>query len=372
MREVLHIRHHFLPLSETFTYKDITNLKSWKGNVFCLQRLNREIFPFPDIYQPDFWESLSYRLFLRSPTLERLLREKEIRLIHCHLGVEGVYLLPYKRRFSLPLVVSFHGFEFFVPFHKKYKNPTFYHYCQNYRRLAKEGDLFLCVSAATRQDLITIGYPSQKVMTLYLGIDLSTLPKKKESLKKEVKIIFVGRLTEKKGILHLLAAYKRLAFRYPNCHLKVIGDGELRGEVIRRIREDNLGERITYCGALPNEQALREMAESDIFVLPSYKTRDGNQEGTPYTILEAQGIGLPVVSTYHSGIPEIVQDGRTAFLVKERDIKGLEEKLSLLIENPSLRREMGEAGKEFVKNFSLEKRIEKLEEIYAQLTYERS
>ncbi|MEO0098958.1 MAG: hypothetical protein ABIK94_05165, partial [candidate division WOR-3 bacterium] len=104
MREVLHIRHHFLPLSETFTYKDITNLKSWKGNVFCLQRLNREIFPFPDIYQPDFWESLSYRLFLRSPTLERLLREKEIKLIHCHLGVEGVYLLPYKRRFSLPLV----------------------------------------------------------------------------------------------------------------------------------------------------------------------------------------------------------------------------------------------------------------------------
>lgn len=372
MKEILHLRHHFLPLSETFTYKDITELKNFKSNVFCLKRLNQEVFPFPEVYQPDFWESLSYRFSFHSQTLSNLIARKRIALIHCHLGVEGVYGLSYKRKFSLPLVVSFHGFEFFVPFHRRYKNPTFFNYCRHYQRLAREGDIFLCVSSATRQDLISLGYPPEKVVTLYLGIDQSLLPKKEEYFGKTTKIIFVGRLTEKKGILTLLSAYKNIAQKYPNVSLTIIGDGELRKKVEKVIRENRFGDRVIWKGAIPNQETLKEIARGDIFILPSYKTKDGNQEGTPYTIFEAQGIGLPVISTYHSGIPEIVNDGETGFLVKERDSKGLEEKLSLLIENPSLRKKMGEAGKEFIKNFSREKRLEKLEEIYSKLINEKN
>lgn len=370
MKEILHLRHHFLPLSETFTYKDITELKNFKSTVFCLKRLNPKVFPFPEIYQPGFWESLSYRLSFHSQTLSDLIVRKGIALIHCHLGVEGIYGLFHKRKFSLPLVVSFHGFEFFVPFHKRYKNPTFFNYCRHYRELAQEGDIFLCVSSATRQDLISLGYPPEKVITLYLGIDLSSLPKKEAYFNKTPKIIFVGRLTEKKGILILLSAYKNILQKYPNVSLTIIGDGELRKKVGKKIRENRLGDRVLWKGAIPNQEVLKEIAGSDIFILPSYKTKDGNQEGTPYTLFEAQGIGLPVISTYHSGIPEIVKDGETGFLVKERDSKGLEEKLSILIENPSLRKEMGEAGREFIKNFSRKKRLEKLEEIYSKLLNE--
>ena len=367
MEEVLHIRHHFLPISETFIYKDITGLKDFKNNLFCLKRLNPHLFPFPNIYQPNLFEGLFYRLSFRSRTLETLLKQKGIKLLHCHLGVEGIYGLYYKKKFALPLVVSFHGFEFFVPFRKRYKNPTFYNYCHHYQELASQGDIFLCVSSATRQDLISLGYPPEKVRTIYLGIDAESLPKKSDYFGKMVNIIFVGRLTEKKGILFLLTAYKRIAEKYPNCHLTIVGDGELRKKVLEKIRKEGLKERITWKGALPHQEALNEMAKADIFVLPSYKTKDGNQEGTPYTILEAQGIGLPVISTYHSGIPEITRDGETAFLVKEKDTKGIEEKLALLLENPNRRKEMGEKGKEFIKKFPFQKRIEEISALYSQL-----
>jgi len=367
LKEILHIRHHFLPLSETFIYKDIINIKNFSINLFCLRRINEKIFPWDNLYQPVFWENFFYRLGRKSATLKRIIKEKAIKLIHCHFGVEGVYGLYYKKEFSLPLVVSFHGFEFFVPFHRKYANPTFYNYCRYYQELIKEGDIFLCVSEATKRDLISLGYPPEKVLTLYLGIDLENLPVKERSSNKAVNIVFVGRLTEKKGILFLIDAFQNIAQKYQEARLIIVGDGELKKKVLKKIKGYRLKEKVIFKGALPNKETLEEMTKADIFILPSYKTADGNQEGTPYTLFEAQGIGLPVISTFHSGIPEIVQDGETGFLVKEKDIKGIEEKLSLLIENPALRREMGEKGREFMKNFSLKKRIEKLEAIYKSL-----
>ncbi len=367
MESVLFLRHHFLPLSETFIYKDLTGIKRFSLHLFCLKRLNQNLFPFSNFYQPNLLEKNYYRLFRRSKTLARIIKEKDIRLIHCQIGVEGVYGLPYKRRFSLPLVVSFHGFEFFVPFSRRYQNPTFFNYCRHYQELAKEGDLFLCVSKKTRADLINLGYPEEKVLTLYLGVELDKLPKKSDYEKEPLEILFLGRLTEKKGILLLIDAFSDIARKWGDVYLKIIGDGELRREVLTRIERYKLRTRVIWRGALPNQIALKEMAEADIFVLPSYKTRDGNQEGTPYTLFEAQGIGLPVISTDHSGIPEVVRDGDTGFLVKEKDREGLAARLGILIKEKKLRREMGEKGREFMKEFSLEKRIKKLEELYSQL-----
>ncbi len=216
--------------------------------------------------------------------------------------------------------------------------------------------------------MISIGYKPERVVTLYLGIELEKIPpKERYAENKEINILFLGRLTEKKGILFLIDAFQNITKRYKNIKLTIIGDGELREKVLNKIANYGLREKINFLGALPNLLALEEMRKADIFILPSYKTADGNQEGTPYTLFEAQAIGLPVISTYHSGIPEIVKDGETGFLVKEKDIKGIEEKLSFLIEDPTLRKEMGERGREFMKNFSLVKRIERLEKIYQRL-----
>ena len=95
------------------------------------------------------------------------------------------------------------------------------------------------------------------------------------------------------------------------------------------------------------------MADSDILLAPSVTSKDGDQEGIPVVLMEAFANGLPVISTYHSGIPELVQDGISGFLVPERDVDALKEKINQLILQSELRSRMGLAGRKYVERHRL-------------------
>ena len=110
------------------------------------------------------------------------------------------------------------------------------------------------------------------------------------------------------------------------------------------------------------------MKDVDILLVPSVTAQDGDQEGTPAVLMEALAQGIPVISTYHSGIPELVQDGISGFLVPERDTNALAEKIIYLLEHQEIWAEMGKAGRKYVEeNFDTNKLNDRLIKIYQQL-----
>ena len=110
------------------------------------------------------------------------------------------------------------------------------------------------------------------------------------------------------------------------------------------------------------------MEESHIFLLPSVTAINGDKEGIPNVLQEAQSMGMPVISTHHAGIPELILDGKSGFLVKERDVYSLSQRLTQLIENPTLWSAFGKTGRKYIeKKFNLQKQVELLEKIYKEL-----
>jgi colanic acid/amylovoran biosynthesis glycosyltransferase len=147
-----------------------------------------------------------------------------------------------------------------------------------------------------------------------------------------------------------------------------VGDGEERSSIKRLISALKLKKQVSLKGLVAHHQLAQLLQEADLFCLPSLTTKDGNQEGIPNAIKEALATGLPVVSTRHGGIPELVTDGREGLLVPEKKVSQLAEKIMYLMENPTLRQELGRNGREKVERyFDSAKQVRRLEEIYSRL-----
>jgi glycosyltransferase involved in cell wall biosynthesis len=159
----------------------------------------------------------------------------------------------------------------------------------------------------------------------------------------------------KKAPLLTLEAFRRARSSCPTLHLDYVGSGELFPAAQQFIRDHALGQCVELHGAEPNEVVQERMRHADIFIQHSVTDpKTGDEEGLPISILEALAHGLPVVSTRHAGIPEIVQEGVMGFLVDEGDSQGMAERLLAerlleLVRDPQLRQRMGLAGWQRVK-----------------------
>lgn len=277
---------------------------------------------------------------LRSKIESRAFREqKEFDLIHAHFGPSGVRAIRQRRRGSLkgPIVTSFYGYDVGRRWSRG-----------GYDELFAEGESFLVLSRHMKDALTSLGCPEDRVEIHPLGLDLGQFP---VSLKKPgatFEIISVARLVPKKGISDALDAVAALAKRSVHFRYTIVGDGPLRPELERRVRTNGLGTFVRFAGSQPHTRVASLMRGSDVLLAPSVTAADGDAEGTPVAILEAQATGIPVVSTLHAGIPEIVESGRSGFLVAEGDSRGIAEKLHELQESPSLRATMGSAGRAIV------------------------
>lgn len=148
----------------------------------------------------------------------------------------------------------------------------------------------------------------------------------------------------------------------------VIGDGPLRRQLENLVRQSKLDSIVTFHGALDGREIAEILDRSHLFVLTSVTAQNGDQEGTPVSLLEAQAAGLPVISTRHSGIPEIVMDGKSGFLIPERDVHALADCLIRLLDHPELWPDLGQNGRAWVeKNFEASKCTDALLDIYSIL-----
>lgn len=285
-------------------------------------------------------------------------------IVQCHFGPIG--LLGSKLRdigaIQGKLVTSFHGFDMSA-YIKQQGNDV-------YDCLFHEGDLFLPISKRWKNKLIELGCADNKILVHHMGIDCRKLTFNVPKLGKgeRVSILTVARLVEKKGVEYGIRAVAKLSRKYKNVKYDIIGNGPLQDRCGRLIQESNMGEKIHLLGWKDQQQVHDTIVNSHIFLCPSVTSNNGDQEGIPVSLMEAMAVGLPIISTRHSGIPELVQDGISGFLVPERDVDALAEKLNYLIEHPEIWPEMGRAGRAYVEaNYDINKLNDRLVEIYQEL-----
>lgn len=221
-----------------------------------------------------------------------------------------------------------------------------------------------------KKKLVGLGCPSAKVHIQKIAIDVEKyLHDTKSHNCPQATLLFCGRFVEKKGLQYVLNAVKILVDRNYDVEFVIIGDGELREGIHALIDRLAIREHVKLLGYQPHEIFLAELQKTDILVAPSVVAQNGDTEGgAPTVLLEAQASCVPVVSTFHADIPNIVKNGETGSLVEERNPEALAEKIQILIENPQLRFEMGQAGRNFMlQEHDVHKLVYELEEIYKKL-----
>ena len=202
--------------------------------------------------------------------------------------------------------------------------------------------------------------PSQAdIVTIHHGIDLQSLPARRQSSGSSPLVLAVGQLREKKGLRHLIDATALLADR--NFDVVIAGDGPLRAELQEQIESLGLGEKVRLLGAVSHDRVLELMQEATVFVLPAVVAADGDRDGIPNVILEAMAMELPVVATRHSGIPEAVIDGATGVLVEVGDPAALAAAILRVFDDAAGAARMGMEGRALVASrFDLERNIGQL------------
>jgi glycosyltransferase involved in cell wall biosynthesis len=172
----------------------------------------------------------------------------------------------------------------------------------------------------------------------------------------------------KKGVPDLITAFARLCDNYTNLELRIIGDGPEMPVCKDLVDQLNLRDKISLLGSKPHGVVNEHMKDADIYVLNSRTDDKGDMEGLPNSILEAMSMEKAVISTYHAGIPQAIQDGVNGLLVKERDNEALTAALEKLIQDRDMRRRLGVAArKTIVANFSANSMETKIQSVFAGL-----
>jgi glycosyltransferase involved in cell wall biosynthesis len=187
-----------------------------------------------------------------------------------------------------------------------------------------------------------------KLHCLYHGLELEEYQPAFHASQDVPLIMSVGQLKEKKGFAFLLEACHLLKEQGYSFRCQIIGEGPLRSTLEQQIRDLSLESCVTLRGALPHEDVIDQMNSSAMFVLPCVTGSDGDRDGIPNAILEAMAMQLPVISTLHSGIPEVVTDGENGLLVSPSDARALAQAMARLLDQPQLGHQMGERGRQIV------------------------
>jgi colanic acid/amylovoran biosynthesis glycosyltransferase len=285
-------------------------------------------------------------------------------IVHCHFGPLGYLGIILKAVGAVhgQIVTTFRGYDI-SSYIKRNGEHT-------YDMLFEKGNLFLCVSEQIKGILINLGCDEQKIIVHRSGVHISDsrLSPCHPKIDDKLRLLTVARLVEKKGVQYGIQSVAKLLKRYPNITYKVAGDGYLKNTLQRLIEELNVSKNVILLGWQPQEQIRELLQEADILLAPSVTSQKGDREGIPGAIVEALARGLPVLSTRHSGIPEVIQDGESGLLVPEGDTEALVEKLEYLIEHPELWAEMGRKGRKYVEeHYDIDKLNDRLVEIYQRL-----
>jgi glycosyltransferase involved in cell wall biosynthesis len=316
-----------------------------------------------------FWnwlQQVPFKVFGYDPRFFQRVAAHHPVLLHAHFGPAGLTALPLARWLKIPLIVTIHGYDATVAdvdlARSHYRARA---YLRKRHVLQKEAALFIAVSEFLRKQLIARTFPEDRILVHYTGVDTNFFQPAPSVLRGPV-VLFVGRLTEKKGCAYLLRAMQEVEQAVPAAELVVIGDGPLRHELEELAK--TILHKYCFLGWLPTETVREWMNRARVFCVPSVRAPSGDGEGFGMVFAEAQAMGLPVASFSSGGVPEAVLHGKTGLLAAEGDWRALARNILALLENGNLWREMSEAGQKRVREFfDLTKQTAKLEGTYGSV-----
>jgi glycosyltransferase involved in cell wall biosynthesis len=228
------------------------------------------------------------------------------------------------------------------------------------------------VSDAIKQHAIRAGFPQEKLVVHYTGVDCTRFTPLESSQRDPALIVFVGRLVEKKGCEYLLRAVGMMrthSHLSTPARLVIIGDGPLRTDLEALSRVLNLD--VQFLSAQPSEVVREWMGKARVLCNPSVTAADGDSEGFGMVFTEAQAMGTPVVSSHHGGIPEAVCDGKTGLLAPERDVPTLAAHLHRFLTDDAFWQSCSVRATAWVRQrFDLHKQTRQLENIYEEVVME--
>ena len=293
-----------------------------------------------------------------------LLQDGAYDIIHCQFGTLAPIALAYRNANIIQgnLITTFRGIDI-----SKYVQENG---ADVYRQLFREGEFFLANCEFFRDRAIKLGCDSTRIVVHGSGLDCSKFAFKPRYFPSDgkVKIATTGRLVKKKGIEYGIRAVAKLAKTYPHLEYNIIGDGELKVKFEQIIAELNISHIVKLLGWKQQKEIVEILDTCHIFMAPSVTASDGNQDAPVNTLKEAMAMGLPVIATRHGGIPELVQNGISGFLVPERDADAIATKLEFLIEHSELWETMGSAGRKQVEaKYDMNKLNDELVEIYERM-----
>ena len=303
--------------------------------------------------------AISLRLLYMAIVIQH--QKQSYDLVHCHFGYNGLIgaMLRDIGAIQGKVVTTFHGIDMTTYLKKEGE--------QAYDLLFQFGNIFLPISELWKRRLIELGCKGD-IIVHRMGIDCNkfSFNARKLRINGVVEIVTIARLAEKKGVEYAIRAVAKLPNSKTNLNYTIVGDGPLKESLQQLIQELGVDNIVTLVGWKQQQEVIEIINNSDIMLAPSVTSQDGDREGIPVAFMETMAMGLPIISTDYSGIPELIENGVSGFLVPERDVDALAEKLNYLIEHPEVWSKMGAAGRAFVeKHYNIDKLNDKLVAIYS-------
>lgn len=364
---IVYYAESFCGLSETYVYRTAKCLSSiLPTTILTHERKHREAFPddalhiwveprtlgrarrVVDLLRTWLVCGILDSHSLRSELLARIVGRQQEGVVYAQFGLAGVRALSAADALGWPLIVNFHGCDVTTWL-------AFRGYARNLKRLfSSPRAMFLVPSHYIAAEVAALGAPEARTTVYYNPIPIpESLPRPRDE---DAPFIFLhaGRLVPVKGITYTLRSFAKIAFLH-DCRLRIIGAGSEEQTAVSLASELGVADKVTFLGAVDHSAVQREMAGADVFVQHSVIDERNETEGLPVAICEAMAHGLPVISTRHAGIPEVVDDGVTGMLVGEKDVDGMAAAFHRLITRPDLRKQYAEQGRKAVEQrFSMD------------------
>jgi colanic acid/amylovoran biosynthesis glycosyltransferase len=296
-----------------------------------------------------------------APLFFRRVKRFDPVLVHAHFGPAALTALPLARWLNVPMVVTFHGYDATVSEENlrraNYRSRV---YARRKGKLWNAVEVFIAVSKFIRSRLLQQGFPEEKIVVHYIGVDTESFAPDPQVLREPV-VLFVASLHEGKGCEYVIRAMAKVQSELPEADLVVIGDGPLRKSLEEMARKSL--RRYKFLGIQSPEVVRQWMNRARVFSVASVPAGSGW-----LVYAEAQAMGLPVVSFASGGVPEAIADGETGFLAPERDTEALAYHLQRLLRDEAMCTQMGEAARKRVcAQFNLRIQTRRLEELYADV-----
>jgi len=358
----------------TFINNEIEYLSQNNDLTFaCIIKKESKFFDFKNVkklnYKDSFFQrilkkfdiSLNYKNKIFAEELNDLINAIKPDVIHCHFGKEALKIIDNLNDKSIPIVIHFHGYDA----SSALKSSS---YVERLKEVLSQDRIYpIFVAKYLRQNLLNLNIPVKNETILHCGINLEKFhPEDNRKKRKEKIFLQVSSLVEKKGHEYTIQAFSKFldAQSEKKYRLILTGDGPRKALLEQLVSDLDIKDKVDFIGYVTPDKAIELMQNADVFLHHSITAINGDQEGIPTALMEAMAMKLPVVSTIHSGIPELVSDRVNGYLVKEKDVNTYSLKLAeaLKIDRISQNRITIE------EDFELIKHNQKLFQLYETVT----